>query len=240
LLENLKLGLLVVLLLPGFIFVQAQEHHLLREKKPQFEKTLEIILESCLIWIVALTSPFWWPWPQARDQVRNELVSLANTQFGGGHTTPPHLVAGHDLVILAEFFFAVCLWSLIIANIWGIIRKDARIDAAFVFLTGRSWYPAVTLEFFKRSLSKAVVVETKDEARYMGILASAPDTIEGKYIILRSVAFLPKPEPGKDSNVESLPLVEEMLLNIDGVALVQRLKPEILKQKGSDNVHQTP
>lgn len=238
--ENLKLGLFVVLLLPGFIFVQAQEHHLLREKKPQFEKTLEIILESCLIWIVALTSPFWWPWPQARDQVGNQLVLLLNSQFGGGHVTPPHLMTGHDLVIWAEFFFAVCLWSLIVANIWGIIRKDARIDAAFVFLTGRSWYPAVTLEFFKRSLSKAVVVETKEQARYMGILASAPDTVDGKYIILRSVAFLPKPELGRDSNLESLPLVEEMLLNIDGVALVQRLKPELLKRKGSKDVKQAP
>ena len=45
-LENIKLGLLVVALLPGFIFVQAREHHLLREKRPQFEKTLEIILDS--------------------------------------------------------------------------------------------------------------------------------------------------------------------------------------------------
>ena len=56
-LDNFKIGLVVVLLLPGFIFIQVQEHHLLREKKPQFEKTLEIVLISCLIWIVALGCP---------------------------------------------------------------------------------------------------------------------------------------------------------------------------------------
>ena len=200
--ENIKLGLLVVLLLPGFIFVQAREHHLLREKKPQFEKTLEIILESCFIWIVALASPLWWPWRAARDQIRKELIPLLNSQISG-RVGLSHPMSGDDLAILAEFFFAVCLWSLLVANIWGILRKDVRVDAVFAFLTGRSWYPAVTIEFFKRSLGKPVVVETQESTRYLGLLASAPDTVEGKYIILRNVAAIARSGSESDSAPEN-------------------------------------
>ena len=55
--DPLKIGLYVLLLLPGFIFVQVLEFHLLREEKPQFEKTLEIILASAFLWVVAVAVP---------------------------------------------------------------------------------------------------------------------------------------------------------------------------------------
>jgi hypothetical protein len=60
-LDPLKLGLFVLLFLPGFIFVETCEHHLLRERKPQFEKTFEILLWSAFIWLIAFAVPVWWP-----------------------------------------------------------------------------------------------------------------------------------------------------------------------------------
>jgi hypothetical protein len=59
--DALKIGVYVLLVLPGFILVQTREYHLLREKGSQFEKTLEIILWSAAIWIIACASPIWWP-----------------------------------------------------------------------------------------------------------------------------------------------------------------------------------
>jgi Family of unknown function (DUF6338) len=68
--DPFKLGLYVLLLLPGFIFVQVREYYLLREKRSQFEKTLDIILWSAALWIAACTLPLWWPW-QARELQRS-------------------------------------------------------------------------------------------------------------------------------------------------------------------------
>lgn len=231
-LENIKFGLLVVALLPGFIFVQAREHHLLREKRPQFEKTLEIILDSCFIWIIALAIPVWWPWNAARERLRFEVVALINSQLNNNGLAHPF--SGDDFASLSRFFLAVCCWSFIAANLWGVARKDARVDAAFTFITGRSWYPSVTVEFFKHSLNSAVRVETL-EMRYLGVLSSAPDTADGEHIILRSVAVLPKGEPGIDPKLEPLPLVEEILIKIDQLTSIQLLKPTVLKKKEADD-----
>lgn len=107
--------------------------------------------------------------------------------------------------------------------------------------TGRSWYPSVTLEFYKRSLDKAVIVDTK-ESRYLGVLASAPDTEDGKYIALTltDVTILPTPaQAAAGTNIEPLPLVEQMLLKLDEITQIQRLRPEVLKKKGEGNVDQT-
>lgn len=228
-LENIKLGMLIVSLLPGFIFVQAREHHLLREKRPQFEKTLEIILDSCFIWIIALASPVWWPWDAARERLRAEVVTLVNAQLGS-NVSILYPMSDKDFVLLAKFFLSVCCWSFVAANFWGLVRKNVYIDAAFTLVTGRSWYPSVKVEFFKRSLNNAVRVETSD-MRYLGVLFSAPDTADGEHIILRSVALLPKDEPGKDQKLEPLPLVEEILVKIDDVTDMQLIKPAVLKKK---------
>src|SRR6059058_3249949 len=55
--DAIKSGFYILLLLPGFIFVQTRDYHLLREAKGQFEKTLEIILWSAIIWVGTCTFP---------------------------------------------------------------------------------------------------------------------------------------------------------------------------------------
>src|ERR1051326_5823052 len=81
-----KLGFYALLLLPGFIWVQVFEYHLVREKKPQLEKTLEIVLFSALIWILAIVMPFWWPWAGSREICIGSLPGL----LGGGHGQASH------------------------------------------------------------------------------------------------------------------------------------------------------
>lgn len=77
--EPLKLGIFILLLVPGFIFVQILEFHLLREKRSQFEKSLEIVLYGALIWIAACASPFWWPLGSSRGFALAEALAVSNT-----------------------------------------------------------------------------------------------------------------------------------------------------------------
>jgi hypothetical protein len=136
--DPLEIGIYILLALPGFIFIQVHEHHLLRESKPQFEKTLEIILASALIWATALFLPVWWPWGIARGWVVQEMSSVmgGKSQLGA---------MGRDLRsirLFGEFFFGVCLWTLVAANLWGILRKVNRVGALIEYFTGRDWYPS--------------------------------------------------------------------------------------------------
>ena len=160
------------------------------------------------------------------------MIALINYQLNS--TNVVHPFSSSDFASLSRFFLAVCGWSFVVANLWGVARKYARVDAAFIGITGRSWYPSVTVEFFKHSLNAAVRVETP-EMRYLGVLISAPDTADGEHIILRSVAVLPRGEPGTDPRLEPLPLVEEMLIKIDHLTSMQLLKPTVLKKKEVDD-----
>jgi Family of unknown function (DUF6338) len=229
-LDTLKLGLYILLLLPGFLFVQVREYHLLREKKPQFEKSLEIILGSCFIWTVALALPWWWPWPSSRASIVREAAPILEEL--AGHSTADHAVSTASLQSYARFFFAVCLWSFIAANAWGAIRKNVRIDRLIKYLTGRSWYPSVALQFFKYSLDQAVIV-TSENKRYLGILASAPDTYDDQHLLLTDVSILPKEgeAAGGQTQPEALPLVDFMILKFQDVTEIQKLKSSVLETK---------
>ena len=77
--DLLDIGFYLLIFLPGFIFVQVIERHLLREKKPQFEKTIEIVLWSVLIWMVSLSIPIWWPFYSERELLLNEITKFFST-----------------------------------------------------------------------------------------------------------------------------------------------------------------
>lgn len=80
--DALKIGVYVLLVLPGFILVQTREYHLLREKRSQFEKTLEIVLWSSAIWIIACASPFWWPLDPRILALREAKAALQDSTAG--------------------------------------------------------------------------------------------------------------------------------------------------------------
>lgn len=66
----------------------------------------------------------------------------------------------------------------------------------------------------------------------MGILFGAPDTKEDRYVILTKVAVLP--EPGsRERDIESLPLVNQILVKWDDIDEIQALTPEILVKEES-------
>ena len=163
--------------------MQVREYHLIREKRSQFEKSLDILLWSAAIWMAACTVPFWWPWNASRSLALSEVkIALQNA------ASPDWLkVFTTDS---ARFFGTVVGWSFVVANARGIIRKAKRTDAIVHFVTGRDWYPSVALKFFEQNVERVVVVETPND-RYLGVLHSGPDSREDPYIILSEVSSLP-------------------------------------------------
>jgi len=215
--DPLKLGLYVLLVLPGFIFVQVREYHLLREKQSQFEKSLNIILWSAAIWMVACTIPVWWPWGDSR------ILALSEAKKALQHASSPDWL-GVFTADAALFFGTVAGWSFLIANIWGMARKAKRSDAFVHFVTGRDWYPSVALKFFDQNIDRVIVVETTND-RYLGVLHSGPDSKEDPYIILSEVVSLPKRgEPPRPP--EPLSMVNAVLIRFNDIIEMQALKPE--------------
>lgn len=215
--DPLKLGLYVILLLPGFIFVQVREYHLLREKRSQFEKSLDILLWSAAIWMAACTVPFWWPWNASRSLALSEVkIALQNA------ASPDWLkVFTTDS---ARFFATVAGWSFVVANAWGLLRKGKIADAIIHFVTGRDWYPSVALKFFEQNVETIVVVETTND-RYLAVLHTAPDSKEDPHIMLSEVVSLPN--RGEPSRLpEPLPMVSSVLVRFDDIVEIQALKPE--------------
>jgi hypothetical protein len=217
--DPIKIGVYVLLVLPGFIFVQTRDYHLLREQRSQFEKTLDIILCSAIIWILSSLSPIWLP---------SGVRILAFCQVGA---VLQNSNAGLDWSKLltpavGEFFVSVCVMAFVAASAWGSLRKTPFVDVAIAWVTGRDWYPSVAKKFFDQNINRAVIVNTGD-TRYMGVLFGAPDTKEDPHIILSEVSRLPK--LGEEPKIEQLPLVRWVLIKFDDIVEVQALKPEALK-----------
>lgn len=215
--DPFKLGLYVLLLLPGFIFVQVREYYLLREKRSQFEKTLDIILWSAALWMAACTLPLWWPWASSRTAALGEVKAALQ------NSTAPNWSTAFTSDS-AVFFGTVSGWSFVLANAWGIVRKRRIADALIHFLTGRDWYSSVALKFFDKNVERVVVVETTKN-RYMGVLHSAPDTKEDPHVILSEPISLPKQGEAL-REPEPLPMVDWVLVKFDDIVEIQALKPE--------------
>ncbi len=239
-LDVIKVGIYILLFLPGFIFVETCEFHLLRERKPQFEKSLEIILWSGLIWFVCIVAPSWWPFPDARSDATawaERLLRDAGTKNpasdagAGGATTQ---MTGIAASTASRFGVSVCAWAFVVANLWGIFRKISVVDAVIRYCTGRDWYPSVSYKFFSENINRGVVVSLEDR-RYIGVLFSAPDRKEDNHIILTGIAEVPKPIDGASHGgsylrAEPLPLVDSILIKIDEIKEIQSLNQAVLRK----------
>ena len=219
-----KTGIYILLFLPGFIFVQTKEYHLLREKRPQFEKTLEVILFSAIIWMIALASPIWLLGVSARE----EVLQVLNTVLEKDKMKSLLNEILKLKMASAIFFLSVCFWSFIFANLWGIIRKFPRFDSIIKGFTGRDWYPSVAFKFFKENLDRGVEVTVQDD-KYLGVLYSAPDNKEDKYIVITKPHLLH--ESGK---IEPLTLVDYVVIKLDDISQIRSYKEEILKEDKGD------
>ena len=260
LLDPFKIGIIVLFFVPGFIFIQVTERHLLREKKPQFEKTFEIILWSAFLWVLSISvhnlvfglerqtlvmelilEP-----PKGVTQIQTEEVLSRGTTIAGKSVQEKrsvveqlayaeHLTAARVSRIsngFAIFYFVVCLFALISGTLWGIFRKQRVIDSLGIFVSGRDWYPSVKFKFFAENINRAVEFKIAGD-QYLGTLLSAPDTKEDDHLIIQAPKKLVEMKTDSGKAVRKyvdMPLVRDMLINIGDVSEFKSYSDEILVQ----------
>jgi len=201
-------GLYALLLIPGFIWVQVYEHYLLREKKEQFVKTLEIVLWSALIWAVSLLLPL-----RGAKLITEYFVGSAQ----GVNGLPKLATHSNDLL---NFFGVVCVGTFLGANLWAKMRRVRWWNSAVLWLTGRDWYPTSSQKFFAENIGKIVWVVLKDKDRdYVGILYSAPDSAGDGHIILKN------PSVVADKKLNHMPINPYLLLRVDDIVEIRSVLP---------------
>lgn len=221
-LDPIKIGIYILLFIPGFIYVQVTEHHLLREKKSELEKTLEIVLYSTLIWLVALTIPFWFGWEGSRQVILAQISSQMAHKCDLIKIVPSVLEHPRHA---GKFFLSVCLWTFAIANAFGALRKYKWIDLPIKWVTGRDWYPCVAFRFFNENINKAIEISTTEGKHYLGILYSAPDVKDDKYIILTNPGII------KENQVQQMKSVRQFFVKIDDIKEIKAYDNSILLNK---------
>ncbi len=228
-LDPLKLGLYILLFIPGFIFVQTKDYHLLREKKPQLQKTLEIVLMSAAIWLIFITTPILIKKhiPVLGNVARSEVIKAIENAFKQDKKIPS--LTNEILKIrssAAWFFVTVNFWSFISAFVWGILRKTNKIDGIILYFVGRDWYPSVVFKFYRENLEKAVRINTNTNS-FLGVLHSTPDNKEDNYVILKDPYLINE----VDLKLEPLTLCNYLAINLDSVTNMWAIDDRILKKK---------
>ena len=229
-------GIYALLLIPGFIWVQVYEHYLLREKKEQFVKTLEIVLWSALIWAFALyLSVAFHP-----TNWFTKAITTVMPSFSGGKLIVESIVEtakGNNgfskmavsLEDVANFYVGVCLWSFLGANLWSLLRRTNIGNLIVMRLTGRDWYPTASHRFYAENVGKVVSVITA-EREYFGILYSAPATDDDSNLMLAKVKFIPRPNRG-GVKAEELRAVSFLLINVKDVSEIRALNVPVTRDR---------
>lgn len=216
-----KLGIYILLFIPGFIFVQTKDYHLLRENKAQFEKALEIILWSAFLWVLAGSILIRFLGNCATEICKAIQIVISQQNIDFLAATNIEKVGS-----LGIFFLAVCVLSFILANLWGIFRKNPTVDRWIKWFTGRDWYASVAFKFFHMNVNKAIEVTIKD-TKYIGVLFSAPDTKEDKHIIIAKPKVVIKTEKGY--TIEELPLVDYIAIKFDEIDHIKAFSEKIIR-----------
>ncbi|MEW6775673.1 MAG: DUF6338 family protein [Bdellovibrionota bacterium] len=230
-----KLGLYVLALVPGYLFVQIKNHHLLREERSQFATSLEVIFASAIIWVIAcLIPPVCLFYADPADLIRLARDAFAAQAESMSGEWERLLKEGGLLILL------ICGWTFLFANIWGKLRQSVRFGSSLNRFFGRDWYPSVALRYYKESVGKVVVVQAGPD-RYLGTLAAAPDRAgdgeisnnpSGGHIILMNVSKLPpiaaSGDPQQTIQPQELTQVDMLLLSVKNISEMRTLTEDVM------------
>jgi hypothetical protein len=129
----ISLLLFILVFVPGYIFIHTLDYHLAKGEKSQFEKTVQGVLASTIIWVIFLSVPTIPIIDIKRKLIINFVVEVfLNNKTIGAMDLSSVISAG--LVV----YFLVLIVSTIIGNIWGWVRRRKLIDDCFRFFTGET------------------------------------------------------------------------------------------------------
>jgi hypothetical protein len=179
-----SLILFILVFVPGYIFIHILDYHLVKGEKSQFEKTVQGILASTIIWVIFLFIPIFPFIDIKRKLVINFIfeVFVDNKAIDKGSLS--------SIINAGLFLYSlVLIVSAIAGNIWGWVRRRRRIDDYFRFFTGRDRYRTVSLRFFTEYFGSTIMVTNAEGKKYAGILAGAPDDSDDAIILSKPLVL---------------------------------------------------
>jgi hypothetical protein len=219
----IQVAVFILAFVPGYIFVHTLDYHLLKGEKSQFEKTVQVLLASTIIWLIALLFPFLFPVENKKEMIIYLISDLIKYSRSKEIINSEIIDYSGDAIYV---FIVICFYSFILSNVLAILRRCKIIDLIIRTVTRRDWFKTVSLRFYTEQLGSTLLVTMKSEKKYVGVLVGAPDDKNDNSIILSN-----------PSSIESLKFVKlaakKMLINV-----TETSKIEVLKEKVRRNLWQ--
>jgi len=170
---------LILFFVPGYIYIQTVDHFLLKRDKTQFEKTIQGLIASMMIWILFYLIR-WQPLNNEKEAVINLIILRIQTPNN------PYVIEYliKKLPYIAGLFLLLCFYSFIAASVFATIRKTKLVANIIQLFTGRDYFQNVEFRFYTEGINKTVILTMKNGFRYVGILEGSPDQENDKKIIV--------------------------------------------------------
>ena len=168
-----SLVLFILVFVPGYLYISIVDYFLVRGKKSQFEKTVQGIIASIIIWIFSwffLTLLSMIPAIKTQREIVASFIMLIINIESAPIKNPVQVISAGLLLLVL-----VLVISVVAGIAWGRIRRKDSVDGVFRSFTGRDWHKTIFLRFFTENMHKTIILTTIENKKYMGTLEGASD-----------------------------------------------------------------
>jgi len=215
--DGIKALSFVLVFVPGYIFIHTLDYHLIKGEKSQFEKTVQAILASTVLWTIFIIFPYQ-PLNDQKEAIINLVILIIKTP-DNKYLLPSLL---DKLRIGLVLFLLFCFYSFFITTFYAILRKTKSISRVIQIFTTRDYFKQVALRFYTEGFNKLVLITMKNKNRYLGYLIGAPDQESDHKIILHDPYII------ENSQLNKL-WADRLLIDTNDVDLIE------MKMKGEEN-----
>ena len=120
---------IIAFFIPGYIFIHTKDYFLLKCEKSQFEKTIQGLIASLVIWGVFLLIKHQ-PFNEQKEAIINVFILF---KFKNNEIAKEYLIQNRQIII--KLLLLVCLYSFFLAIIYSLVRKNILISNLIHLLT---------------------------------------------------------------------------------------------------------
>lgn len=207
--DGIKALTFVLVFVPGYIFIHTLDYHLLKGEKSQFEKTIQAVISSVILWTLFILFPFQ-PLNDQKQYIINTFFSIIEDPNNKKTISILFQKINYSLIL----FGLLCVYSFIFAFLYGILRKTRIISKFIQLLTRRDYFKEVAFRFFSEGLDKTVIINMKNHNRYLGILIGTPDQKDDHKIIIHDSYI-------QEENKWSKLIADRLLIDLNDIELIE-------------------
>lgn len=180
---------LLLLYVPGYIFIRVTDHFLLKREKSQFEITIQGLAASILIFVIFILCKYQLFNAEKEKIIKLWILALYLKNHNGTYV---ELLEYKNYI--AVLYLLLCGYSFLFALLYSIIRRRKRISVFIEKITGRDYFQSVEMGFYYTSLSKRIIITLDNGTKYLRYLEGAPDNDKDRKIIIYNPRILENAE----------------------------------------------